>query len=80
MKTISKLLFISSLTLGCASTRVARSPIADLRGDVIVHGPSIKAVVVGPAELHAYAGFRGGKLYAAPAVAGRDRDCAAVHA
>ena len=78
MNTISKLLFVSFLGLGCARTQVGRNPVADLRGNVVVSGPSVKAVVVGPADLHAYAGFKGGEMYTASAVAGHDPDCAAV--
>ena len=79
MNTISKLLFVSFLGLGCASTQVGRSPVADLRGDVVASRPSVKAVVVGPAELHAYAAFKGGEMYTASAVAGHDGDCASSH-
>ena len=75
MKTISKLLAISSLAFGCASAQVGRNPVADLRGDVVVAGPSVKAVVVGPADIHAYSAFAGGALYTVPAVSGSDHDC-----
>lgn len=79
MNTLSKLLFVSFLGLGCASTQVGRSPVADMRGDVVVSGPSIKAVVVGPADLHVYAAFKGGEMYTAYAVAGHDGDCTSAH-
>lgn len=79
MNTISKLLLVSFLGLGCASTQVGRNPVADLRGHVVVSGPSVKAVVVGPADLHAYAAFKGGEMYTASGVAGHDGDCAAAH-
>jgi hypothetical protein len=79
MHTISKLLFVSLLGLGCASAQVGRNPVADLRGNVAVSGQSVKAVVAGPADLHAYAAFKGGQMYTASAVAGRDGDCAAAH-
>jgi hypothetical protein len=78
MHTISKLLFISFLGLGCASAQVGRNPVADLRGNVVASAQSVKAVVVGPADLHAYAAFKGGEMYLASAGAGHDRDCAAA--
>ena len=78
MHTISKLLFISLLGLGCASAQVGRNPVADLRGNVVVSGQSVKAVVVGPADLHAYAAFKGGEMYIASAVTGHEPDCAAA--
>jgi len=74
MKTISKLLLISSLAFGCASTQ-AGGKVADLRGAVAVHGPSVKAVAVGPADIHAYSEFAGGTIYTAPVVTGGDDDC-----
>jgi hypothetical protein len=58
---------------------VGRNPVADLRGNVVASGPSVKAVVVGPADLHTYAAFKGGEMYTASAVAGHDGDCAAMH-
>jgi hypothetical protein len=71
MKTISNLLLlVSSLALGCASTQGAVQ-----RGDLIVHGPSVKAVVVGPTAIRAYSGFAGGSVYTAPAISGTDGDC-----
>ena len=76
IRTIAKLLIISSLTsLGCASTQVARSSVATLRGHIVVDGPSTRAVVVGPAEIHGYSAFAGGEIYTAPAVSGSDHDC-----
>ena len=35
----------------------------------------VRAVTVGPMVLHAFSGFPGGALYAAPAVTGTDQDC-----
>jgi hypothetical protein len=80
MNPVSKLLFIALLGIGCASAQVGQSPITDMRGNLTVSGPAVKAIVVGPADLHAYAGFKGGEVYIAKAVAGRDADCAAPHA
>ena len=80
MKTISKLLAISSLAFGCASAQVAGNPVANLRGHVAVAGPSVRAVVVGPADIHAYSAFAGGAIYTVPAVQGDDRDCGSARA
>jgi hypothetical protein len=80
MNPLSKLLFISFLGIGCASTQVGQSPVADMRGNLAVTGRAEKAIVVGPADLHAYTGFKGGEVYTVPAIAGRDADCAAPHA
>ena len=80
MNSLSKLLFISLLGIGCASAQVGQSPVADMRGNLAVTSHAEKAIVVGPADLHAYAGFKGGEVYTVPAVAGRDADCAAPHA
>src|SRR5882724_316856 len=80
MRTLSKLLAISSLALGCASAPVGRSPAANLRGDVVGAGPSVKLVVVGPADIHAYSAFAGGAIYTVPAVSGSDRDCGSTRA
>jgi hypothetical protein len=76
MKTISKLALVCSLVLGSATltAQVARAG-AGRRGAVNVSGPSVKAVVVGPAALHAYSAFAGGAVYAVPAVTGTDADC-----
>lgn len=76
IRTIAKLLIISSLTaFGCASTQVGPNSVATLRGHIVVDGPSTKAVVVGPAEIHGYSAFAGGEIYTVPAVSGSDRDC-----
>jgi hypothetical protein len=80
MNAISKLLFVSLFGIGCASAQVGQTSVADLRGNLVVSGAAEKAIVVGPADLHAYAGFKGGEVYTVPAVAGRDADCAAPHA
>ena len=80
MKRLSMLLGVSCLTFGCASAQVGGGHEADLRGHVLVAGPSVKAVVVGPAEFHAYSGFAGGAIYMVPAVAGTDHDCGSTSA
>jgi hypothetical protein len=46
---------------------------ARLRGQVTVRGPSVRALTVGPMVLHAFSGFPGGALYAAPAVTGTNQ-------
>jgi hypothetical protein len=82
MKTISKLIAISSLAFGCATGQVGRNAgaVANVRGDVVVSGPTVKAVMVGPADIHAYAAYAGGAIYTVPAVSGGDADCAAARA
>jgi hypothetical protein len=76
-KTISILVFVSSLTFGCAGTQVtgAGRVSAPQRGEVLVQGRLVKAVVVGPAAIHAYSAFSGGTLYVARAASGTDADC-----
>jgi hypothetical protein len=71
-KTISTLALVSALTFGGAVARAGEAP---QRGEVLVDGPSVKAVVVGPMAFHAYSGYSGGALYIAPAVTGTDADC-----
>jgi hypothetical protein len=78
-KTISTLVMVSALTFGGTAAQAADSgkASAPTRGDVLVQGPSIKAVVVGPVAIHAYSEFSGGALYTARAVTGTDADCQA---
>jgi hypothetical protein len=70
-------LLISALASGCASSGAvgAGGVAAPTRGDVLVAGASVKAVVLGPIAVHAYSAFAGGALYAARAVSGSDADC-----
>jgi hypothetical protein len=79
MKTISKLFALSSLAFICTSAQAAGSGPegAPKRGTVLVAGPSVKAVVVGPVAIHAYSAFSGGAIYTAPAITGTDSDCQA---
>jgi hypothetical protein len=78
MNTIGKLLAISTLVFGCASTQVGQRGVTELRGRVVVAEPSVRAIVAGPADIHAYSEFAGGTLYTVPAVAGDSRDCASA--
>jgi hypothetical protein len=75
VKSISLLLVVSSLGLGCTGAQLARRPDSFRRGDVIVEGPVVKTIVAGPADVHAYSAFAGGALFAAPLVSGTDSDC-----
>jgi hypothetical protein len=77
MKAISKLFVVFSFAFGCASTQVGRptQSASALRGTVVLDGPSVKAVVVGPSTIHAYSAYEGGSIYTAPAVTGTDSDC-----
>ena len=77
-KTISTLVVVSVLTFAGAVAQAADGKgAAPARGDVLVQGPSVKAVVVGPVAIHAYSEFAGGALYTARAVTGTDADCQA---
>src|SRR5882724_11814887 len=77
--TISTLFFLSTLTFGCATAQLSGpgNVAAAERGDVLVAGPSVKAVVAGPTAIHAYSAFSGGSMYTAPVVSGTDADCQA---
>ena len=77
MKTTAILFLLSFLTFGCASTRLASSSevTTPQRGDVVVQGAVVKAVVSGPLAFHAYAAFSGGTLFVADAITGTDGDC-----
>jgi hypothetical protein len=79
IETISTLFFLSTLTFGCATAQLSGpgNVAAAERGDVLVAGPSVKAVVVGPTAIHAYSAFSGGSMYTAPIVSGTDADCQA---
>ena len=77
MKTLSTLFLLSSLTFGCASTRLAGSGevATPKRGEMLVQRGAVKAVVTGPVSIHAYSAYSGGTLFVADAVTGSDRDC-----
>jgi hypothetical protein len=72
-KTLSTLAILSVFTFGAAAARAADK--APQRGDVVVVGADVKAVVAGPVAIHAYSGFSGGSLYAVRSVTGTDADC-----
>jgi hypothetical protein len=73
---IPMLFLLSSLAFGCASTRHASLDVAGPeRGDVLIHGHALKAVVAGPVSFHAYAASAGGRLFIADDVTGTDADC-----
>ena len=71
-KTISALMLLSAFTFGTAAKAADTAP---QRGDVVVSGPAVKAVVAGPVASHAYSGFSGGAMYAVHSVTGTDVDC-----
>lgn len=77
MKTLSTLFLLSSLTFGCASTRLAGSGEVAIpkRGEILVQWAAVKAVVTGPVSIHAYSAYSGGTLFVADAITGTDRDC-----
>jgi hypothetical protein len=72
-KTISTLVLVSALTLGTATAQA--NDAAPTRGQVLVQGPSLKTVIVGPVAIHAYSAFSGAALYTVKAVSGTDADC-----
>jgi hypothetical protein len=69
-----------SLAFGCAGTGTVRSGVASAaaRGTVVTRGQAVKAIVQGPAVIHAYTADFGGGLYTAHAVTGSDSDCGKV--
>jgi hypothetical protein len=69
-KKLFALLFVGSLTAGCAG-----GPGVAPRGSVVVSGDSVKAFATGPAVVHAFSEDRGGTVYTAPATTGTDADC-----
>jgi hypothetical protein len=77
MKSVSKLFVVFAFAFGCAGTQVARPAqhASALRGSVVLDGPSVKAVVVGPSTIHAYSAYEGGSIFTAPVVSGTDSDC-----
>ena len=60
---------------GCATGASAGKQQARLRGAVVTRAATSVALVRGPGELHVYAGFSGGAIYAAAARTGTDADC-----
>ena len=73
---IPMLFLLSSLAFGCASTGLASTDVAGPeRGDLLVNGRALKAVVAGPVAFHAYAASAGGRLFIADDVTGTDADC-----
>jgi hypothetical protein len=77
MNTIGKLLALSTLALSTLTAGCASS-VTELRGRVTLAEPSVRALVTGPADIHAYSEFAGGVLYTVPSVAGDSRDCASA--
>jgi hypothetical protein len=68
---------VGILTVGCAASELpSRTEIASQRGVVVARGPSVKAVTVGPATIHAFSADKGGGLYFVPFNTGTDADCA----
>lgn len=71
-KTISALTLLAVFTFG---TMAKAADAAPRRGEVVVSGAAVKAIVAGPVAIHAYSGFSGGAMYAVRAVMGTDADC-----
>jgi hypothetical protein len=78
MKLSALVFVVSSLAFGCATAQGATPAlqVGPQRGTVLVEGAAAKAVVFGPAFIHAYAAFPGGVMYAVRSVSGTDADCA----
>jgi hypothetical protein len=55
---------------GCAT-----SPTLTARGTVLSTTPGARAIVAGPADVHAYAGFDGGEIYLVHSNTGSNADC-----
>lgn len=66
---------VTASLLFLAGAARAEGPGPAQRGQISVSAPSTKAVVAGPVAIHAYSGFSGGSIYAAPAETGTDADC-----
>jgi hypothetical protein len=79
-KTIALVFALSSVLFAQAGSAGAHPSEtgARRRGTVEVTGRAIKAVTVGPANLHGYSGFAGGAIFVARAGSGTDADCAAA--
>jgi hypothetical protein len=73
-KTLATLLTATALCLGAAT---ARAEGGAQRGQVSVKGPTVKVIVAGPVDIHAYSGFSGASIYAALAITGTEADCRA---
>jgi hypothetical protein len=82
MKTFRIFFLLSSLSIGCAGTQLARSgePAAPRRGYVVASGASVKAIVAGPIAIHAYAEIGGGRVFVTERTTGKDSDCASAAA
>ena len=71
-----KLVGVILLAIGSAAG-CATSPAGSLaRGTVLGSSAGARAIVTGPAIVHAYAGFAGGEVYSTPAATRTDADCA----
>jgi hypothetical protein len=80
MKTNKLLALASFLALGFAGAGIAHAGEGTQRGQVQLAAAAAKAVVVGPAAIHAYSQFSGATLFVVDVVTGTDHDCAAAAA
>ena len=73
-KQMGTLALLAGVFAGCGTAAAVRTS----RGTVMFSAASgARAIVAGPADLHAYEGFAGAEIYDVPATAGSDADCAA---
>ncbi|HVR61905.1 MAG TPA: hypothetical protein VMU50_08400 [Polyangia bacterium] len=70
--------FLIVLGLAGNLTACATSPTFTGRGTVVASSAGARAIVAGPVDVHAYAGFRGGEVYLVDGSSGSDGDCAAA--
>jgi hypothetical protein len=72
---MKSLALVFSLALGCARGLNGPAQPVTARGAVTLDGPVARAVLVGPAVVHAYMSSSAPALFAAPRVRGTDEDC-----
>lgn len=74
---VNALIALASLAGGCATVTGTQAPtLATQRGVALVErGAPSRAVVEGPATIHAWSEIAGGSIFTAPAVTGTDQDC-----
>jgi hypothetical protein len=76
-RSIISFAFSSTLAFGCAGGINRGAQAVTARGTVTMAGPLTRAVLRGPAVVHAYASTSAPSLFAAPLVSGTDADCRA---
>jgi hypothetical protein len=67
--------FTALAAAGCGTAGLPWRDPGRRGGAVVTRGPSVKAIIAGPALIHAYSEFPGGTIYRARAATGTDADC-----